>query len=101
QRKLLATAAARATAELEHLKKTKVLPSSQDALDAAQHAIDDQAALLADFQDELAAARVEEKSLQDEQSKLVSAFQGLDKQRSETAKLRDALKDQLNAGAET
>ncbi|MWW49210.1 ATP-binding protein [Pseudomonas aeruginosa] len=101
QRNLLATAAARASAELDHLKKTKVLPSSQDALDAAQHAIDEQAALLAAFQAELAVARGEEKSLQDEQSRLVSAFQGLDKQRSETAKLRDALKEQLNAGAET
>ncbi len=101
QRNLLATAAVRASAELEQLKKTKVLPGSQDALDAAQHAIDEQVVLLGELHSALVVARGEEKNLQDEQGKLVSAFQGLDRQRAETAKQRDALKAQLNAGAET
>lgn len=101
QRNDLATASARAAAEQEHLKKAKVLPGAQDALDSAQQAIDEQAALLGEFQAVLAVVRSDEKVLQDEQAKLVATFQGLDKQRTEALKLREQLKAQLNAGSET
>ncbi|HGM6965041.1 TPA: ATP-binding protein [Pseudomonas aeruginosa] len=97
----LASQCAREEAAVDHLKTIEVLPHAQVELNQAQQSIDDQQAVLEEYQRVVKSMREGEEALHREQVALGAAYQGTELQKEGFQNERALLKAQLSASSET
>ncbi|MFP7836573.1 ATP-binding protein [Pseudomonas aeruginosa] len=97
----LALKCAREESAVDHLKIIEVLPHAQAELNQAQQSIDDQQAVMEEYQRVLQDMQEGEGKLHQEQIALGATYQGVERQKELLQNERAELKAQLSAGSET